>query len=130
MTHYWSVPLVLMLTGACAHVPKPVTRSIESVAHPAAPEAVTVPAAPLLSVGSDPLLAPPAAPATREGDMEMHRGHAMPEPETPSVEPAGAAMYTCPMHPQVKADQAGSCPICGMKLVEQETARRPQDGSQ
>jgi hypothetical protein len=24
--------------------------------------------------------------------------------------------YTCPMHPSVKADKPGDCPICGMKL--------------
>ena len=24
--------------------------------------------------------------------------------------------YTCPMHPTVKADKPGDCPICGMKL--------------
>lgn len=26
--------------------------------------------------------------------------------------------YTCPMHPQISAAEAGSCPICGMNLVE------------
>jgi Cu(I)/Ag(I) efflux system membrane fusion protein len=25
--------------------------------------------------------------------------------------------YTCPMHPSVKADKPGNCPICGMNLV-------------
>ena len=25
--------------------------------------------------------------------------------------------YTCPMHPEVKSDKAGSCPKCGMDLV-------------
>jgi membrane fusion protein, copper/silver efflux system len=24
--------------------------------------------------------------------------------------------YTCPMHPSVKSDKPGSCPICGMTL--------------
>jgi len=26
--------------------------------------------------------------------------------------------YVCPMHPQIVKDEAGSCPICGMDLVE------------
>jgi len=25
--------------------------------------------------------------------------------------------YTCPMHPSVKADKPGDCPICGMRLA-------------
>jgi membrane fusion protein, copper/silver efflux system len=32
----------------------------------------------------------------------------------------GKVYYTCPMHPQVKQDQPGSCPICGMQLVKAE----------
>ncbi|HSP91976.1 MAG TPA: heavy metal-binding domain-containing protein, partial [Vicinamibacterales bacterium] len=28
-----------------------------------------------------------------------------------------AAQYHCPMHPTVVSDRAGTCPICGMKLV-------------
>ncbi len=26
--------------------------------------------------------------------------------------------YACPMHPEVKADQPGKCPQCGMDLKE------------
>lgn len=29
-----------------------------------------------------------------------------------------ASGWTCPMHPDVHADQAGPCPICGMPLVQ------------
>ena len=28
--------------------------------------------------------------------------------------------YTCPMHPEVKADKPGKCPKCGMELVKKE----------
>ena len=28
-----------------------------------------------------------------------------------------AAMFTCPMHPEVRQDHPGQCPICGMDLV-------------
>src|SRR3990172_7097177 len=27
-------------------------------------------------------------------------------------------IYTCPMHPEVRKDKPGTCPKCGMKLVE------------
>jgi membrane fusion protein, copper/silver efflux system len=30
--------------------------------------------------------------------------------------------YTCPMHPQVKKDEPGKCPICGMDLVKRENS--------
>jgi Cu+-exporting ATPase len=37
---------------------------------------------------------------------------------TPMLEAkAQAAEYTCPMHPEVRSPQPGSCPICGMALV-------------
>lgn len=29
---------------------------------------------------------------------------------------APGTVYTCPMHPEVKADKPGDCPKCGMKL--------------
>jgi P-type Cu+ transporter len=44
---------------------------------------------------------------------------AKPAPSVPSVASAAAAhgaIYTCPMHPQIRRDQPGSCPICGMAL--------------
>jgi len=33
-----------------------------------------------------------------------------------------AAVYTCTMHPEVRSDKPGDCPICGMPLVIQEHA--------
>ena len=32
-------------------------------------------------------------------------------------------IYTCPMHPHVKSDKPGSCPICGMDLVIAESPK-------
>ena len=35
--------------------------------------------------------------------------------------------YTCPMHPEIRRSEPGSCPICGMKLVAAaaQTAAKP-----
>lgn len=33
-----------------------------------------------------------------------------------------SAVYTCPMHPEVKSDQPGSCPKCGMALERADIA--------
>jgi hypothetical protein len=27
-----------------------------------------------------------------------------------------STVYTCPMHPEIKRNEPGSCPICGMSL--------------
>jgi Cu+-exporting ATPase len=35
--------------------------------------------------------------------------------EAPAPQPAGT-VYTCPMHPEVRQEGPGSCPICGMAL--------------
>jgi len=34
--------------------------------------------------------------------------------------PKIVAVYSCPMHPEVKSDTPGSCPICGMDLVAEK----------
>ncbi len=43
--------------------------------------------------------------------------------------PAGftGTVYTCPMHPQVRQTEMGSCPVCGMGL-EPETVTLTKDG--
>jgi P-type Cu+ transporter len=43
---------------------------------------------------------------------------------TPQTSPAGT-IYTCPMHPQIRQTQPGSCPICGMAL---EPVTASEDG--
>jgi P-type Cu+ transporter len=38
------------------------------------------------------------------------------EPSATRPEAPSAGAYTCPMHPEVRADRSGSCPKCGMAL--------------
>ena len=33
----------------------------------------------------------------------------------------GATNYTCVMHPQIRQDKPGNCPICGMTLIKKES---------
>ncbi|HXE46792.1 MAG TPA: copper-translocating P-type ATPase [Ramlibacter sp.] len=46
--------------------------------------------------------------------------HPPPAPQAPSDKPVATApartIYTCPMHPQIRQDHPGNCPICGMTL--------------
>src|SRR5262245_23661555 len=37
-------------------------------------------------------------------------------PESAPGLPAGGTLYTCPMHPEIRQEGPGSCPICGMAL--------------
>ena len=36
--------------------------------------------------------------------------------QSPAPEVAEGTIWTCPMHPEIRQDSAGSCPICGMAL--------------
>lgn len=54
-----------------------------------------------------------------EGHSCCHHEHG--EKEKPIAVPAGAnVIYTCPMHPEIRQEGPGNCPICGMAL-EPET---------
>lgn len=49
-----------------------------------------------------------------------------PEPVTAARKPAPpGVIYTCPMHPEIRRDAPGACPICGMALEPLE----PQAGT-
>ncbi len=52
-----------------------------------------------------------------EADPEKY---AKPHSERPQAAVIEGAIYTCPMHPQIRQEGPGSCPICGMAL-EPET---------
>ncbi len=62
----------------------------------------------------------------------IHLGHQVPFELAASAQAAEETYYTCPMHPQIVQDEPGSCPICGMDLVEKKspaTTGRAEDAS-
>ena len=56
---------------------------------------------------------------------EQHQHHLV-----KATDENGAVYWTCPMHPQIRLDHPGNCPICGMKLVKhQDSVARPSPQS-
>jgi len=45
-----------------------------------------------------------------------------PEPRINQAEQAENVIWTCSMHPQIRMDKPGRCPICGMDLIPLETS--------
>ncbi|MFK7823955.1 MAG: efflux RND transporter periplasmic adaptor subunit [Oligoflexales bacterium] len=54
--------------------------------------------------------------ATQDSSLDSHAGHNHEQ------------IYTCPMHPNIKQNEPGSCPICGMDLVGIETESPSNQG--
>ena len=67
----------------------------------------------LAAAGSD----DPAGRKHMSHSMEGEKQHAHPASDAPAT---SGETYTCPMHPKIKADKPGSCPICGMTLVKKK----------
>lgn len=57
--------------------------------------------------------------AAQDIATEDHSGHQHSATVQQSVLPQAGALYACPMHPHIKQDTPGNCPICGMDLVLQ-----------
>jgi len=60
------------------------------------------------------------------------RNHQTPHPEaSPSPSAISAAVqkpvYVCPMHPQIRQNEPGRCPICGMDLILSESEAEHQE---
>lgn len=73
----------------------------------------------LISCGSSETPAPALAPVTPAVKSEKsHDAHAAGAHSHGADAHAKAAVWTCPMHPDVSSNAAGRCSICGMDLVE------------
>lgn len=82
--------------------------------HPLAPLALALVALLLLAAGCDGESGELGAQGSGETALEHAAKHADPE-------------YTCPMHTDVREDESGQCPICGMDLVAVEEAEGTSD---
>ncbi len=60
--------------------------------------------------------------AADNGDQKDHEGHD--HADSSSGGDDTVTRWTCPMHPQIVEEEPGSCPICGMDLVEKEMSAR------
>lgn len=50
------------------------------------------------------------------GWLVFHKSQTIPKPETVQTEKK-SEIWTCSMHPQIRRDGPGQCPICGMDLI-------------
>jgi Cu(I)/Ag(I) efflux system membrane fusion protein len=64
-----------------------------------------------------PTPSPPAAPMKAPMKESAPGRPPSPQKTEPPKPAAPAAVYTCPMHPEVRSPTPGKCPICGMDLV-------------
>ncbi len=55
--------------------------------------------------------------------VEDHPDHRATQPESPG---RGVAYWTCRMHPEVRSDKPGKCPICKMNLVPKYADDQPK----
>ncbi len=112
-----------MLLGAsgCAH-----TRSVDppGPGHPAFAQSRSVEFTP----PPNPFAMPLEPVSESSGGAMDHDMGRMPGMQHKPDQPQPAAVeYVCPMHPDVRSDQPGRCPKCGMKLVPAKASEHEHD---
>jgi|SRR5262245_2110021 len=101
--HWSSIYIVSVALAGCTAT----TLAPLAPTHPASPEAAEAPLPPpSATLAETPTT--PGRPPSPPGRGTSHRQR------TP------AAVYTCPMHPEVRRSQPGQCPKCGMNLVPED----------
>jgi len=61
------------------------------------------------------------------GRLIFHRSHEDKTYPEQSVNETKPTIWTCAMHPQIRMDHPGKCPICGMDLIPLEQSTAPLD---
>ncbi len=54
--------------------------------------------------------------AEPSGHTRHHHGHGDAVRPAPASPPTAGTVYVCPMHPEIRRDEPGTCPKCGMAL--------------
>ncbi|RLD68115.1 MAG: efflux RND transporter periplasmic adaptor subunit [Bacteroidetes bacterium] len=57
---------------------------------------------------------------------ENHDGH---DHELEQITENGEIIWTCSMHPQIRMDEPGNCPICGMELIPADDGGSDEEAS-
>ncbi|KTD08418.1 copper-transporting P-type ATPase [Legionella jamestowniensis] len=52
----------------------------------------------------------------KENEQQHNCCHHSEAVQKPIPAPGAPVMYTCPMHPEIRQDKPGNCPLCGMAL--------------
>ncbi|HEY4157712.1 MAG TPA: efflux RND transporter periplasmic adaptor subunit [Polyangiaceae bacterium] len=109
----------------------------DTSARPSAPNAETAASSAAASASSPSAPAAPAAPAARTSRSVAAAVTAPSAPTIPTIPSAAspaqppspiaaaAAVFTCPMHPEIRSPTPGKCPKCGMPLVPAKNGAAP-----
>ncbi len=107
-----------------ACVPTTLETTSEHPAHATPSAALPLPE--VLAAHLSPASLPRALLPTADAHDHDHPAAAPSAESTSKADDTHAAQrWTCPMHPEVLSDGPGSCPICGMHLVEKKDPPSP-----
>src|SRR3954452_17226207 len=75
-----------------------------------------------------------------DGDSKAHTAHGpqlvtlsaggVASHSRPTFSASSAAIYTCPMHPEIEQDHPGTCPKCGMALEPKTVTAGAEDDTE
>ena len=63
----------------------------------------------------------------RERFIAEPQKYLSPEPKAAEIAAPAGTIYTCPMHPQIRQEGPGTCPICGMALEPEMPSLEDED---
>jgi Cu+-exporting ATPase len=63
----------------------------------------------------------------RERFIAEPQKYLSPEPKVAEIAAPAGTIYTCPMHPQIRQEGPGTCPICGMALEPEMPSLEDED---